>query len=61
MQAYVLAKVKQFAGAFTRRFNMTLSQQQLEMVVAESLATVPQEQNQISSRVLRLVLRHDCQ
>lgn len=57
-----MARLKQFAGAFTRRFNMDLSGAQVELLVAETVATLAQADTSASNqRVLRLVLRHDCQ
>lgn len=61
-QAYVMAKVKQFSTAFSRRLNMTVSSQQLDLLVNETLAGLAQQEHTINNtRVLRLVLRHDCQ
>lgn len=57
-----MAKVRQFAGAFTRRYNMNLNSQQVDHLVAETLASLAQQEQTINNqRVLRLVLRHDCQ
>jgi len=62
VDGYVSARLKQFANAFTRRFNPDLTTAQVDLLVSETLATLATSDASTSNqRVLRLVLRHDCQ
>lgn len=62
-QAYVNARIQQFAGAFARRVNLNVAPQQLDALVSETLSSLAQPGAIVSqaNRQLRLVLRHDCQ
>ena len=62
MQSYVNAKVKQFAVAFARNLNLGLSEMELDQVTNKTLGGIALQEQMIgSNRILRLVLRHDCQ
>ena len=57
------ARLIQFAAAFARRVNPTLSQQIVEQAAAEAIASLPApefSQVSVESRDLQLVFRHDC-
>lgn len=63
VEGYVAARLKQFAGALTRRHGMDLTTAQLDLLVSETMASVAAADKGVgaNARVLRLVLRHDCQ
>ncbi|GAX84826.1 hypothetical protein CEUSTIGMA_g12247.t1 [Chlamydomonas eustigma] len=62
VDAYVTAKVKQFAISWSHRLNLGWTPSQLDLAVNETLGSMNQQEQAISNaRTLRLVLRHDCQ
>ena len=62
-QEYVRARLIQFAGAFARRVNPTLSPQIVQQAAAEAIASLPAPEYgrvAVENRDLQLVFRHDC-
>ena len=57
------ARLIQFAGAFARRVNPTLSSQVVQQAAGEAIASLPAPEYgrvAVENRDLQLVFRHDC-
>lgn len=62
VENYVQGRLKQFALAFARRLNPSLTREQTELLIRDTVSSIISHDQLLgATSSLRLVLRHDCQ